>query len=110
MEWSDVERAVAEFTCKDCDAGKYSSATGATLETECNGCPPGKASSETGNTKASNCIKCTGNTVAGESGMTECETPANGSVVLSGGAAAVSKYFHLHSFVFCLLFHNLKLL
>jgi len=85
------ERISALKACVACPEATYSSAQGVANATDCTSCPPGKASSKRGNKKASDCIECDANTVAETSGMPECKPPADGSVVLAGGAAAVSK-------------------
>ena len=91
-KWSDAGGAKAESTCEECGAGKYSSAKGASSFTDCTSCPPGKASNKTANTKSSDCIECEGNHVAKVSGSTKCDAVDKGTIVISGGAAVVSKY------------------
>ena len=103
-KWSNASAALSQTTCTNCVAGKYSSATGASSKSDCNKCPPGKASDKTANTNSSSCMKCKNNTVAKVSGSTKCDTVPQGTIVISDGAAVVSKYFSfLYSLYLCFL-------
>jgi hypothetical protein len=100
-----ANRLTADVACTACPVATYSSARGVANATDCTSCPPGKALNETGKTKSSSCIQCKGNTVAKVSGSTQCSEVEKGTIVISGGAAVVSKYLSsLYSFYFC--FHN----
>ena len=44
--------------CTSCDAGKYSTTTGATVANSCIDCDAGKYSTTTGATAANSCIDC----------------------------------------------------
>jgi len=69
-KYSGATGATSQSTCKDCSAGKYSSATGAMSNATCQDCGAGKYSSAAGATSDAICSDCNAGKYSSAAGAT----------------------------------------
>jgi len=84
------QQSVGQNGCLNCDAGKYSTATGATSDATCQNCNAGKYSTATGATSDATCQNCAAGRFQGSTGQLSCSTCALGHVSTAGASSCTA--------------------